>query len=102
MVNRRVSSVRAIIINGRDNVATVVEEVGVGEEVECGGEKVKALERIPQGHKIALRDLPAGTQVIKYGLPIGVASRAIRRGQWVHVHNVASQRAGQGVAEGRS
>lgn len=89
------SKARAIIINSRDNVATVVADVGPGEEVECGSQKVQAQEAIPQGHKIALLDLPAGAQVIKYGYPIGVASRPIRKGEWVHVHNVRSQRAGQ-------
>lgn len=86
---------RAIVINTRDNVATLVGDVGPGDEVECGGEKVQALDPIPLGHKVALSDLAAGAQVIKYGLPIGVASRVIRKGEWVHVHNVVSQRAGQ-------
>ncbi len=42
------------------------------------------------GHKYALRDIAAGENVIKYGMPIGHATSAIRKGEHVHVHNVAT------------
>lgn len=87
---------RAIIINNLDNVATLVEDVSQGEPVDCGSQSVQALEAIARGHKIALCALPAGAQIIKYGCPIGIASSAIRKGEWVHIHNIVSQRAGQG------
>ena len=45
---------------------------------------------VPAGHKIALRDIAAGEAVVKYGWPIGTASREIRAGEWVHVHNLKS------------
>ena len=45
---------------------------------------------VPAGHKIALQDIAAGEAVVKYGWPIGTASRAIRAGEWVHVHNLKS------------
>jgi altronate hydrolase len=48
---------------------------------------------VPSYHKIALRDLPAGTVVHKYGEAIGVARTAIRQGSHVHIHNLVSQRA---------
>ncbi|MCR5752991.1 MAG: altronate dehydratase family protein [Kiritimatiellae bacterium] len=40
------------------------------------------------GHKYALRDIAEGEDVVKYGMPIGHATRAIRKGEHVHVHNV--------------
>ena len=40
------------------------------------------------GHKYALRDIAEGENVIKYGMPIGHATCAIRKGEHVHVHNV--------------
>ncbi len=40
------------------------------------------------GHKYALRDIAEGENVIKYGMPIGHATRLIRKGEHVHVHNV--------------
>jgi altronate hydrolase len=42
------------------------------------------------GHKYALRDIAAGENVIKYGMPIGHATCAIRKGEHAHVHNVAT------------
>ena len=42
------------------------------------------------GHKYALRDIPAGGEVVKYGMPIGHATQNIPRGGHVHVHNLAS------------
>jgi altronate dehydratase len=52
--------------------------------------KPKALEGIPFGHKIALIDLKKGDPIIKYGEKIGLASRDIKIGEWVHTHNVES------------
>ncbi len=40
------------------------------------------------GHKVALRDIAAGENIIKYGFPIGHATRAIRKGEVVHVDNI--------------
>lgn len=40
------------------------------------------------GHKYALREIAAGENIIKYGMPIGHATRAILQGEHVHVHNV--------------
>ena len=42
------------------------------------------------GHKYALRDIAEGENVVKYGMPIGHATRAIAKGEHVHVHNVAT------------
>jgi altronate hydrolase len=45
---------------------------------------------VPAGHKVALVDLPAGAVVRKYGQPIGVTTVAVRAGEHVHTHNLAS------------
>lgn len=49
---------------------------------------VTALEEIPAGHKMAIRDIAQGCEVIKYGYCIGNAKEDIRKGQWIHTHNV--------------
>ena len=54
--------------------------------------KAKPIEKIIFGHKIALKDLDADEKIIKYGQVIGVASRKIKVGEWVHTHNVNSAR----------
>jgi altronate dehydratase small subunit len=50
------------------------------------------VERIPFGHKFAVRDIGKGELVLKYGEPIGVATMDIGAGSYVHVHNVESSR----------
>lgn len=54
--------------------------------------EVKALDEIPLGHKIALRDIKSGEKVIEYGEEIGIASKDIKKGQHVHTHNLKSAR----------
>jgi len=44
---------------------------------------------VPLGHKVAVTDIAAGTIVIKFGQPIGVATQDIRPGDHVHGHNCA-------------
>lgn len=52
-------------------------------------EKLQVVGLIPPGHKVAVRDIEAGAPVRRYGQIIGFASQPIRRGQHVHVHNLA-------------
>jgi len=92
---------RFAIHNREDNVGVAIEDIKAGDEAQgvyiedrSMGPVIKALEDIPLGHKIALRDIKAGERVIKYGRPIGVATRDIRVGEHVHVHNVKSIRWG--------
>jgi galactarate dehydratase len=67
----------------RDNVAIVANDGGLpaGTEFPCG---LVLREHVPQGHKVALADLPAGTAVRRYGVSIGVAESDIAAGSWVH------------------
>ena len=81
----------AIQIRDVDHVATAVVELRPGENVHVSGIRsghlIVARERIPVGHKIALRDIGADEEILKYGEPIGIATADIRAGHWVHVHN---------------
>ena len=43
------------------------------------------------GHKTALSDIPQGADVIKYGFPIGRATKEIKKGEHVHTHNLATK-----------
>ena len=81
-----------LVISGADNVATALEPLDPGRIVDLGGFTVTIAEAIPRGHKVALRAIPAGERVIKYGSPIGSASTDIAAGTHVHTHNVASAR----------
>ncbi|MCR5349958.1 MAG: altronate dehydratase family protein [Acholeplasmatales bacterium] len=75
-----------IIIHELDNVAVVLREHKEGEVV-AG---VKLLQPIPRAHKVALKEIKAGENIIKYGCPIGHATKDIKVGEHVHTHNVAT------------
>ena len=91
---RSVSSPKdPVIVNSdRDNVATALEPLGVGEAVRAGGAELVIVEPIPRGHKVALRSIRCGEPIIKYGSAIGTATMDVAAGAHVHVHNVASTR----------
>lgn len=87
---------QGISLSKNDNVATVLEEVLIGEEVNIKGLDevilIKAEEVIPAGHKIALKDIKKTMNIVKYDNIIGISTDNIKRGFHVHVHNVASCR----------
>jgi (2R)-sulfolactate sulfo-lyase subunit alpha len=53
---------------------------------------LSALQDIPIGHKIALKDMAVGDTVIKYGVDIGKVVKPIRKGEHAHVHNIKTKR----------
>ena len=79
---------KAIRIETEDNVAVVAQDTAKGDRLDCSGLEVTAREAIPLGHKVALAPIDRGALVVKFGVPIGRASAAIRTGDHVHVHNV--------------
>ncbi len=91
-------SLKALIINPKDNVANLIGPGEKGASVECTVEgkteksTVTLLDDIPSNHKFAPVDVKAGEPIIKYGLNIGRASCDIQKGQYVHVHNIESNR----------
>lgn len=54
--------------------------------------EVRAVNEIPLGHKVALRDFKTGDTVIKYGHDIGRVTAAIQAGEHVHIHNLKTKR----------
>src|SRR5262252_6609602 len=72
-----------IRMHERDNVAIVANDGGLpaGAVFDDG---LTLVERVPQGHKVALVDLAAGDPVLRYNVVIGRAAKAIPAGSWVH------------------
>ena len=79
---------KSIRIDHADNVAVVIAELRVGDQLGLTGVDVRAVEHIGRGHKVALADIRAGEKIIKYGVPIGHATVDIRAGSKVHTHNM--------------
>ena len=75
-------------LNPVDNVGVALRPIKEGDAFEIGGYHVIAREDVPTGHKIAIRQIPALTMVVKYGEEIGEAKADIHPGEHVHVHNV--------------
>jgi len=71
-----------ISMNELDNVAIVANDGGLpaGTTLSSG---LTLKDHVPQGHKVALLDLPLDAPVIRYGIPIGYAAQAIPAGSWV-------------------
>ncbi|HEX6361895.1 MAG TPA: galactarate dehydratase [Albitalea sp.] len=72
-----------IRMHERDNVAIVANDGGLPAGA-VFADGLALVERVPQGHKVALADLAAGDPVIRYDVVIGRAVRAIPKGSWVH------------------
>lgn len=72
-----------IRVDARDNVAIVVNQGGLpaGSRFADG---LTLVEDVPEAHKVALADIAEGAAVLRYGVVIGYAKRAIARGSWVH------------------
>ena len=94
----------ALKVNDLDNVATVFSnEACTGADVEVRDKKgasfvLRLLSDIPYGHKVALRDIHVGEDIVKYGESLGEATHEITAGEHVHVHNLDSKR-GRGDKE---
>ena len=87
---------KAILIDKKDNVATALHRMGKGDSIlvaiEDRSVSVVLSQDVPFGHKFALTEIQQGDAIIKYGEVIGLATKPIRQGEHVHIHNVESQK----------
>lgn len=94
---------QALVIDPRDDVAVALTELQPGETCTLRvGDEVRSVEikdKIPFGHKFALRAIIEGDDVLKYGEVIGVATEPIQVGGWVHTHNLVSKRGSERIRE---
>jgi len=86
----------AIVLDEADGVATALRPLEAGQTIHLRYPgriaELTVSEAIALCHKVAVTDLEPGEPVRKYGEVIGEASAPIRRGAWVHVHNLRSLR----------
>ncbi|MFD0695266.1 UxaA family hydrolase [Paenibacillus sp. GCM10027628] len=82
----------ALVMDARDHVATAINDLQAGDHItylkDDQAIELVLLDPVPFGHKIAIENIPAGTEIRKYGEVIGRTTTAIQAGQHVHVHNV--------------
>ena len=89
----------AVILDAADHVATALRNLSAGETLRVGGpgglSTIIAVEPVPLCHKIAVKAVKPGDAVFKYGEFIGDATRPIKPGEHVHIHNIESRAAKQ-------
>lgn len=84
-----------IKINPADNVAVAIRSLTAGMVINVEGRDVVLATDVPAGHKVALRDIAEGEQVVKYGFPIGHACRFIAHGSHLDHKDIRTNLAGQ-------
>ena len=77
-----------IHLHGSDNIAVARVPLAPGQTIKASTIRVEVRDPVPPGHKVALKPIAAGENVVRYGQVIGTASRDISAGDHVHVHNV--------------
>lgn len=73
-------------LHPNDNVFVAKTALALGQEIPELGMRTRA--QVPAGHKIAARRIAEGEQVKKYDTVIGVATRDLEPGDYVHSHNL--------------
>ena len=81
-------------INPADSVVVCLVEKKKGDVIEAGGERVVLAQDVPAGHKVLLRDVKEGENIIKYGYPIGHARHDLKAGEWVNEDNLKTNLSG--------
>jgi hypothetical protein len=84
------SDAKLVLLAPEDNCVVVGQALREGDTVTIDGEPVAVAKPVGVGHKLARCAIAKGEKVLKYGAIIGTASRAIRRGEHVHTHNLES------------
>ncbi len=77
-----------IKIHPADKVAVALCPLPAGSVISIDHKNITLTEDIPQGHKFVLEDLQEKEPVIKYGYPIGITREPVKKGAWLHVHNM--------------
>ena len=81
---------KAMLLHPDDNVLVSIAPIVAGERLAVDRADLDAVQDLPVGHKLARRAIALGERILKYGAPIGSATRAIAPGEWIHTHNMKS------------
>ncbi|MEM9230654.1 MAG: UxaA family hydrolase [Pseudomonadota bacterium] len=79
-----------LLLSNRDNVLVALCPITQGPAQTSDGQRILVQDALTLGHKAARTTIAKGDRILKYGVPIGRATRDIAAGEHVHVHNMAS------------
>ena len=83
-----------IKINPVDSVVVCLRPFAKGEKFEIDGKQITVRQDTPAGHKLLIVDAPQGTNIIKYGYPIGHSMMDLKAGEWVNEKNLKTNLSG--------
>ena len=81
-------------INPADSVVVCLTEKKKGEIIEVDGQRITLNQDTPAGHKVLIKNVMEGENIIKYGYPIGHARQALKAGDWVNENNLKTNLSG--------
>lgn len=81
-------------INPADSVVVCLAEKKKGEIISVDGQEIVLNQDTPAGHKVLIKDVGEGENIIKYGYPIGHARQALKAGDWVNENNLKTNLSG--------
>lgn len=81
-------------INPADSVVVCLSPKKKGEIIEVDGISVTINQDTPAGHKVLIKDVAKGQNIIKYGYPIGHALQDLKAGDWVNENNLKTNLSG--------
>ena len=81
-------------INPADSVVVCLQAKKKGDVIEIDGQRVVLNQDTPAGHKVLIRDVSEGENIIKYGYPIGHARQDLKAGDWVNEDNLKTNLSG--------
>jgi altronate dehydratase small subunit len=88
--------IQGVIIDPEDNIGVALEALPAGSKPVLKSEKptqLTLIDPIPYQHKFSTRNIASGKEIIKHGVVVGVATKDIKKGEHVHIHNMAGLRA---------
>jgi len=81
-------------INPADSVVVCLSPKQKGDIIEVDGKQITVNQDTPAGHKVLIKDVQEGEDIIKYGYPIGHARQAMKAGDWVNENNLKTNLSG--------
>ena len=81
-------------INPADSVVVCLQPKQKGDVIEIDGLTITVNQDTPAGHKVLIRDVRQGEDIIKYGYPIGHARQDLKAGDWVNEDNLQTNLSG--------
>jgi len=77
-------------LHSQDNIVVATAPIKAESVLKLDRVKIQIVSNVPMAGKVATRPIAEGEKILKFGQPIGHATRNIEPGEWVHTHNLAS------------